>query len=117
MEIKEPVTIVADAALEKQTKRSSAELLEIELDIGEFVLLSIKDPKLKASVSSALLTVDALTEHSPFCRYWPVTQVRPRDPGRVRAAQRTGTGRGQEADDCQGPEGFPVPLEGLHLGD
>lgn len=115
MEIKEPVTILADSALEKQMKRNSAELLEIELDIGEFVLLSIKDPKLKASVSSALLTVDALTVHSPFCRYGPVTQVCAGDPDRVRTAQRTGARWSEAAAGCEGLEELPLPRKVLHI--
>ena len=70
VEVSDPVSIFADALLMKITQKTSTELLEIELDTGDFIVLAIKDQKLKAQVSSALVTIDALTESSPFCKYF-----------------------------------------------
>lgn len=64
----EPISIMADPTLAKATRRNITEFLEIELEVGEFILITISDLKLKAKISTALLTINALCRTNPFCR-------------------------------------------------
>lgn len=64
----DPISLIVDAKLSKVMKKNSATFFEIELDIGDLILISVKDIKLKAQVSTALVTIIALCKANPFCK-------------------------------------------------
>lgn len=51
------------------TRKRITEFIEIELDIGDFIMFVIKDSVLKSEVCTALLTVRALCKANPFCQF------------------------------------------------
>lgn len=61
--------MTADPILAKAMKKRMTEFVEIELEIGDFVLLAIKDPKVKTTVCTALMTIAALCRVNPFCKF------------------------------------------------
>lgn len=61
--------MTADPILAKATKKRLTEFVEIELEIGDFILLAIKEPKLKTIVCTALMTIMALCRVNPFCKF------------------------------------------------
>lgn len=69
IEINDPVSICADPALVKFTRKRITEFIEVELEIGDFILFAIKDSFLKSEVCTAFLTVKALCKANPFCKF------------------------------------------------
>lgn len=69
MEHNEPVSLAADPLLAKAEKKRLTQFVELELEIGDFILLTIKEPKLKATVCTGLLTIGALCRVNPFCKF------------------------------------------------